>query len=124
MYEPQLNEHRSESDWQLAAAAMGLMIIGAAFIFSATESQSLFLHQVLWYVLGAGAAAAACYFEYGTLARWSAVFYWGTIVMLVAVYVIGAVHHGGKRWIDLGLFNLQPSEFAKIAFILWLANYL
>ena len=124
MYEPQLNERRSESDWPLAAAALGLMIIGAAFIFSATGSRTLYLHQVLWYVLGVVAAGAACYFEYGTLARWSAVFYWGTMLLLLALYAIGAVHHGGKRWIDLKLFNLQPSEFAKIAFILWLANYL
>jgi rod shape determining protein RodA len=124
MYDPQLNERRSESDWPLAAAALGLMIIGAAFIFSATGSQSIYLHQVLWCVLGLVAAGAACYFEYGTLARWSAVFYWGTMLMLLAVYAIGAVHHGGKRWIGMGQFNLQPSEFAKIAFILWLANYL
>src|SRR5580658_9547303 len=124
MYDPKLNERKSESDWPLAAAALGLMIIGAAFIFSATGSQSLYLHQVLWYVLGVVAAGATCYFEYGTLARWSAVFYWGAMALLLAVYAIGAVHHGGKRWIELGLFNLQPSEFAKIAFILWLANYL
>jgi rod shape determining protein RodA len=78
----------------------------------------------VWYVLGVGAAAAACYFEYGSLARWSAVFYWGTMALLLAVYAVGAFHHGAKRWIDLGAFNLQPSEFAKIAFILWLAHYL
>jgi len=124
MYEPQLNERRSDYEWPLAAAVLGLMIIGTMFIFSATENQPLLRNtywlQVVWYVLGVGAAAVACYFEYGSLARWSAVFYWGSIVVLLAVYAIGAAHHGAKRW----LFGLQPSEFAKIGFILWLANYL
>jgi len=124
MHDTPINERRHDYDWPLAAAVLGLMIIGTAFIFSATESQSLYLRQVVWYVLGVGAAAAACYFEYGSLARWSAVFYWGTMALLLAVYAVGAFHHGAKRWIDLGAFNLQPSEFAKIAFILWLAHYL
>jgi rod shape determining protein RodA len=120
----QLNERKGEHDWPLPVTALGLMLIGTAFVYSATESSSLYLHQILWYVLGIGAAAAVCYFEYSSLARWSAVFYWGSIILLLAVFAVGAVHHGGKRWIDLGLFALQPSEFAKIAFILWLANYL
>jgi rod shape determining protein RodA len=120
MHDTPINERKHEYEWPLAAAVLGLMIIGTAFIFSATESQSFYLHQVLWYVLGVGAAAALCYFEYGSLARWSAVFYWGAMVLLLAVYPAGAAHHGAKRW----LFGLQPSEFAKIAFILWLAHYL
>jgi rod shape determining protein RodA len=128
MYEPQLNEHGRYEDWPLGAAALGLMVIGAAFIFSATERhlslQETYLHQVLWCLLGVGAAAAACHFDYGVLARWSAVFYWSTIVLLLAVFAISAAHHGAKRWIDLGPFYLQPSEFAKIGLILWLANYL
>jgi len=128
MYDPQLNERKSDSDWPLAAAAAGLMLIGTAFIFSATENQPLlhttYFRQMLWCVLGAGAAAAVCRFPYGSLARWSAVFYWSTMALLLAILAVGAVHHGAKRWIDLGPFGLQPSEFAKIAFILWLANFL
>jgi rod shape determining protein RodA len=124
MYDPELTERKSDHDWAVAASVLGLMVIGTAFIFSATESQAsarqMYLHQVLWYVLGAVAAAAVCYFEYGSLARWSAIFYWGSIVLLLAVYAVGTVHHGGKRWV----FGLQPSEFAKIGFILWLAHYL
>jgi rod shape determining protein RodA len=124
MSDPELIGRRSDYDWPLAAAVLGLMILGTAFIFSATESQAAlrtaYLHQMLWYGLGVGAAVAACYFEYGSVARWSAVFYWASIVLLLAVYALGTAHHGGKRWI----FGLQPSEFAKIGFILWLANYL
>src|SRR5208282_6608268 len=133
MYDPSLNERKGEYDWPLAAATLGLMLVGTAFIFSATDIHAgaalpwykqVYLQQVAWYVLGVGAAAAVCYFEYGSLARWSAVFYWSTIVLLLAVLALGAVHHGSKRWIDLGSFHLQASELAKLAFILWLADYL
>jgi rod shape determining protein RodA len=127
----QLNEGRSDYDWPLAVAVLGLMFLGTAFIFSATETQALpheshlFLQQILWYALGALAAVALCCVEYSKLARWSGVLYWASMVLLLAVLAFGAIHHGGRRWINLGgLFNLQPSEFAKIAFILWLASFL
>ena len=74
-----------------------------------------------------GAAAAVCLMDYHTLARWSFVAYWATILCLVAVLIphIGSTHGwGARRWIDLGLFQFQPSEFAKLAFILAAANFL
>jgi len=133
MYDPSLNQRKGEYDWPLAAATLGLMLLGTAFIFSATDIHAgpgapwykqVYLHQVAWYVLGVGAAAAVCCFEYGRLARWSEVFYWGAMILLLAVLALGAMHNGSKRWIELGPFNLQPSELAKVAFIVWLANYL
>jgi rod shape determining protein RodA len=64
--------------------------------------------------------------DYHTLARWSFVGYWVMILCLVAVLIphIGSMRFGARRWIDLGLFQFQPSEFAKLAFILHLANFL
>jgi rod shape determining protein RodA len=65
--------------------------------------------------------------DYHTLARWSFVAYWATILFLLAVLVphIGSTHGwGARRWIDLGPFQFQPSEFAKLAFILAAANFL
>src|SRR5579864_7551672 len=55
------------------------------------------------------------------------VLYWIMIVCLVAVLVpgIGSTHGwGARRWIDLPGFQFQPSEFAKLAFILAMANFL
>src|SRR5665213_2735147 len=51
------------------------------------------------------------------------VFYAVTMVLLIAVEVRGAIGMGAQRWIDLGLIQLQPSEFMKIALILVLARY-
>jgi rod shape determining protein RodA len=50
--------------------------------------------------------------------------YWVSVLMLAAVLVFGTVRFGARRWFDLGFFSLQPSEFAKLAFILAMANFL
>ena len=118
------------------AALVGLMFIGTAFVFSATMVNDLaatqpwydqtWVRQIVWYVLGFGVAAAMCLLDYHTLARWAFVAYWAMILCLVAVLVphVGSMRFGARRWIDLGFFQFQPSEFAKLAFILATANFL
>jgi rod shape determining protein RodA len=120
---------------QLAALA-GLMFLGAMFVFSATMAsesaaavpwfKQFWFHQIIWYVLGIGAGAAICLVDYRTLSRWSFVIYWAMIIFLVAVLVpgIGTVHGGARRWINLPFFQFQPSEFAKLAFILAMSHFL
>lgn len=121
---------------QLAALAV-LMFIGTMFVCSATMAnaatallpwyEQIWMRQIIWYALGLGAAAAVCLTDYHTLVRWSFVAYWATILCLVAVLIphIGSTHGwGARRWIDLGPFQFQPSEFAKLAFILAAANFL
>ena len=132
MFNPSLNEKKSDFDWPLHIATLGLALIGTAFIFSVTARQAAhlawyredFVRQIIWYVVGFGAAIAFCSMEYGSITRWAAVYYWVAIIILVAIFAVGTIHHGGKRWINLGAFSLQPSEFAKIAFILWMGSYL
>jgi len=128
-----LNERRNRPDRLQLAALAGLLFLGAVFVFSATtanQSSALPWHdqtwvrQIIWYALGLGAGTALCLVDYHTLARWSFVIYWATIICLVAVLIIGTVHGGARRWIDFHLFQFQPSEFAKLAFILAAANFL
>src|SRR5207245_2946970 len=83
--------------------------------------------QGVWYVVGLSAAALICLVDYHILARWSLVAYWATILSLLLVLIpgIGATHGwGARRWIDLGFFQAQPSEFAKLSFILAMGNFL
>ena len=65
--------------------------------------------------------------DYRIVARWSLVAYGAIIQLLVAVLIpfIGTTHGwGARRWVDLGPFSLQPSEFAKLALILAMGNFL
>jgi rod shape determining protein RodA len=137
MFEISLNQRESRIEWQMLVALLGLMILGAAFIYSATSvtesarqlawyRQPCF-KQIIFYVIGSGMALGICLIEYRRIARWSPVVYWATIVLLLAVLIpkIGSTHGwGARRWIDLGPFQMQPSEFAKIGFILAMANFL
>jgi len=117
-------------------ALAGLMFLGTAFVYSATMAndaagllswyQQAWVRQIFWYALGLGLVGAICVLDYHTLARWSFVGYWLMIICLVAVLIphIGSMRFGARRWIDLGFFQFQPSEFAKLAFILAGANFL
>ncbi len=130
------NERQHRIDRLQLFALLGLMLVGLAFVYSATMvndaasaipwyKQSYF-RQIVWYLLGAGAGAAVCLVDYHVLARWSFVAYWAIILTLIAVLIpgIGSIRYGARRWIDLGFFQFQPSEFAKLAFILAQAHFL
>src|SRR5664280_2634452 len=134
MFDADLQHHKSRIDRLQIAALCGLMVVGTLFVYSATavnESAATavwykesWFRQVIWYVLGAGAATAVCCVDYHTVARWSMVAYWVAVLMLAVVLVFGTVRFGARRWFDLGFFSLQPSEFAKLAFILAQAHFL
>ncbi len=51
------------------------------------------------------------------------VIYFGALALLVAVEIAGEIGMGAQRWIDLGFFQLQPSELMKVAMVLALARY-
>lgn len=130
------NEPHSRIDWLMLAALGGLMTVGVLFVYSATmasESAALitwynqpWFRQLLWYCIGLGAMGTLCLVDYRILARWSFVVYCFVILLLIAVLIpgVGADRYGARRWIDLGPFSLQPSEFAKVAFILAMGNFL
>ena len=128
---------RESFDRLQMAALAGLMFLGAAFVYSATMANDVagvvpwydqsWARQIVWYALGLVAALAVCVVDYHTLARWSLVAYGASIITLVAVLIpfIGKTHGwGARRWIDIGFFQFQPGEFAKLAFILAAANFL
>ena len=128
-------ERQSRVEWLQLAGLLGLMLVGVLFIYSATLAnqantipwhKELFVRQIFWYGIGTVAAIALCLIDYRTLTRFSLVAYWLAILALVLVLIphIGTMRFGARRWFDLIVFQLQPSEFAKLAFILAFANYL
>jgi rod shape determining protein RodA len=130
------NTQQSRVDKVQLAALACLMFVGVAFVYSATMVgdttgtlpiyDQLWFRQIVWYVLGGGCAAALCLIDYRTLSRFAFIIYWMVIVLLIGVLIpgVGSVRFGARRWFDLHVFQLQPSEFAKLAFILAQANFL
>lgn len=130
------NAQQSRVDKLQLAALACLMFIGVAFVYSATmigESaitlpvyNQLWFRQLVWYALGIGGAATLCLVDYRAMSRFAFIIYWFTIILLIAVLIpgVGSVHLGARRWFDLKVFQLQPTEFAKLAFIIAQAHFL
>ncbi len=113
--------------WLLLAAAACLVGLGWLGIARAEELSGTdggFLRrQIVWSALASLALVAAAVPNYQIIRRWTYLAYGLAIVLLIAVYFWPAIN-GSHRWMRLGGVGLQPSEFAKLAFVLALARYL
>jgi rod shape determining protein RodA len=122
MFERRLYHH---IDWVLLVAVLTICAIGLAMIYSATGGASrIYWTQVYAIGLGLIALAICLSIDYRTLGDQSHWIYVAMVLALVGVLFFGAVRGGSRRWIDLGLVNLQPSEFAKATLALVLAKLL
>ena len=122
MFERRLYHH---VDWGLLAAVLALCLIGITQIYSATGGWTPIVQtQIYGVVLGLVALVVCLSIDYRSMADKSHFIYIGIVALLLYVLFFGAVRGGSRRWIDLGSFNLQPSEFAKAALALVLAKFL
>ncbi len=116
-------------DLPLVAALLALTVIGCATIYSVTwnfqtqQPGSAFWAQVYALPVAFGAMVVCLMIDYRALAQRSLLFYGALLVALVAVLMFGVVRDGSRRWLSLGVANLQPSEFARLAVALALAMY-
>lgn len=112
-------------DWAIFSVILGLICVGFASIYSATHVHmaSIYTKDIYWIAIGSVMMLLAIVFNYSYLERFSYVIYALSILLLISVFFIGSSFSGAKRWISLGFFTLQPSEFAKIALIIVLAKY-
>ena len=121
MFEKRLYHHL---DWGLLAAVLVLCVIGLSQIYSATGGWTPIVEtQIYGILLGLVALTVCLSVDYRSLADKSHFIYLAIIVVLVYVLFFGDVRGGARRWIDFGTFNLQPSEFAKLALALVLAKF-
>ena len=113
-------------DWLLLAVTVGLTVFGGVMIRSAELNQGLTDWWQHWLVGAIGLAIALFISRsrYENLLEWHWIIYGLTNLSLLAVIVIGSSAKGAQRWITIGGFNLQPSEFAKVGVIITLAAIL
>ena len=121
-------------DKPLALSAAVLSCIGLLFIYSASSySAELQYGDAFRYVetqavalaLGVAAMFAVSFVRPERIKKYSFVLFAVGVALLAAVFVpgFGVESYGAKRWINLGFFTVQPSEYAKFAMVAFLAAF-
>jgi len=121
-------------DWVLLLAVAAMTTMGGLLVWSATRARQLEVgadpaaylkRHILNAAIGLCVAAAAALVDYRALRAYAPVVYVASILGLLAVLVIGSTINGAHSWIVLpGSFQLQPSEFAKVALVVGVAMIL
>ena len=117
----------------LRAISLTLLVFGLVSVFSASTVESLNMHGNAWFIFfkqfvfavaGVALMLVADRIPVPTLRSLARLGMLIALGLLVAVLIIGTSVNGQRAWIPLGMFSLQPSEFAKLAVIVYVAHRL
>lgn len=127
-------------DYTLLATVAMIILLSLTVIYSATKPAELLpvagvaaenvdpfayvKRQLLWVLLGAGAMGMMLYLHYEDLIKHVRFIYVVNLIMLGAVIYFGSSDLGAQRWIKIGSFQIQPSEFSKLMMIICFAAFL
>ena len=112
-------------NWGLVVIICTTAVIGFAVLYSAANG-SIYpwaARQMVRFAAGLAIMFTVALIDTRVWLRYAYLIYLGGLAMLAYVDVFGVVGRGAQRWIDLGAFNLQPSEVMKVALVLALARY-
>lgn len=115
-------------EWRFLALVAAILAVGVLSIYSVTHAQHagrapLYVKQMAWILVGVAAFLVMMVYDYHEISRWSYLLYGIALVLLAVVLFAGKTSRGAQRWIPIGPFAFQPSEFAKLTLILVLATY-
>jgi rod shape determining protein RodA len=120
-------------DWVLALAVVAISAFGALMVYTATRDslqaqglspQYYVKKQVIFMVIGFVVMIGVAAVDYRRYRDWAPAIYALCLLALLAVYVVGHKSKGSQAWFQLGSYQLEPSEFAKIGLIVALSTYL
>jgi rod shape determining protein RodA len=118
-------------DWLTFGLIICLSLIGVITIYSATRPPAgvgvhpdFYSKQIIWLIISIAALFAMVFFDYKWLDRYGYQLYGIGLFLLVAVLIGGRSSMGAKRWLSIGFFSFQPSEFFRIMFIIGFSSYL
>jgi len=134
-----LQRHRGEGaalasllrslDWLLVAGVAGLLAVGFWAISGVTrfdvagDANYYLRRQIVYACVGLFALLFGLLVDPDVYRRFWRPIYYGTIGLIAVVLVIGRAARGSTRWIDVGFFTFQPSEFGKLLFVLAIAGF-
>jgi len=117
-------------DYFLMLVVFTLVAIGVMFIYSSSinsEGVSVtneYIKQIIWASIGFVLMIGLTLYDYRKIEPLSLYLYLALIVLLIYTRIFGRYVNGAKSWIGIGEFGVQPSEFGKVFFILYLARVL
>jgi len=116
-------------DWTLLGIVISISVIGllniysTGFSFGDGRQTPLYIKQAQWIALGLIFMIVAFSVDYRSISRYAYFIYGGSLILLIAVWLVGSEARGSQRWISLAGFSLQPSELMKLTLIIALARY-
>jgi rod shape determining protein RodA len=117
-------------DWILLLGVAGLVAVGLWAIsgvtrFDVTGSPDYYLkRQIVYVCVGAVALLIGLVVDPDFYRRFWRPIFFGTVGVIAVVLLIGRAARGSTRWIDVGFFTFQPSEFGKLLFVLAIAGFI
>jgi cell division protein FtsW len=120
-------------DFAILATVAALVVIGVIFVYSASFAIGLsafhdpnyfIFRHLIAVVLGIGAMFLCMSFDYHNLRPLSPLIMLSALLSLGLVLAVGTSTYGARSWFDLGPLPFQPSEFAKLALIIYLSAWL
>jgi rod shape determining protein RodA len=112
-------------NWPFVAVVILIALVGYGMLYSAAGGSHepwAWRHSVR-FAIGLVLMLAIALTDIRVWFRWAYAIYGAALLGLIAVEIAGNISMGAQRWINLGLFQLQPSEVMKIALVLALARY-
>jgi rod shape determining protein RodA len=124
-----LGRVRDHFDWTLFITVAALAVIGVINLYSATSvargvHAEDYIQQIYWLVGGGLLATVVAAIDYRHYERLGYALYAGGVVLLLLVFILGREIRGSSRWIYIGSYSFQPSEFMKLFLVVALAKYL
>lgn len=118
----------------LLVVVVAIASIGIINLYSATSAYvdatqrgalaDVYVTQIYWFVIGFLAATLVAAIDYRHFERLAPILYVSGLVMLALVFVLATDVRGSARWIQLGSFNFQPSEYMKPLVVLMVARHI
>jgi rod shape determining protein RodA len=124
-----LGRVRDHFDWTLFISVAALAVVGVINLYSATSvargtHSEDYIQQIYWLVGGGILATAVAAVDYRHYERLGYALYAAGVVLLLLVFILGREIRGSSRWIYIGSYSFQPSEFMKLFLVIALAKYL
>lgn len=104
-----------------------IIAVGCINLYSALKTpngavDSIFYRHIIWLFVGFLLALVVHFLKPIDLENFSGIFYIFCCFLLVLVLLVGKKVNGAQRWLGFGSFTFQPSEFTKLALILFMAK--